>query len=62
MTDNRNRDRKAGESQLCVVIVDGANLCYLDTYIDAPALPLRDAPTQKDPKQEMEDFLDDLLT
>lgn len=44
--DNRNRDRKA------------------DTYIEAPPLPLQDGsvPPQKDRKQEMEDFLDDLLT
>jgi hypothetical protein len=35
-----------------------------DTYIDAPALPPRDDAVSllKDPKQEMEDFLDDLLT
>lgn len=41
-----------------------ANLCYLDTYIEAPPLPLQDGsvPPQKDRKQEMEDFLDDLLT
>jgi len=66
MVTNRSRDRKAGgsqprctPSQWCLYYV-----CFLGTYTDAPALPLPDgsAPPPKDPKQEMEDFLDDLLT
>ena len=31
-------------------------------YQDAPALPLPDGAQPKDQMQEMEDFLDDLLT
>jgi hypothetical protein len=61
--DNRKRVRKAGKWHIQSQSYS-ANLSYLDTYIDAPPLPLPDgsAPPQKNSKQDMEDFLDDLLT
>ena len=64
MIDNGRRGQKAGELSTSLVSFDGANLCHSAVYIDAPALPLQDDSIlpPKDPKREMEDFLDDLLT
>jgi len=56
------RDRKYGSLLILTTALRLLNASYIalgDSYVEAPALPT-DAP-RKEPKEEMEDFLDELL-
>ena len=55
------RERKQGVTNLIKVLYLAELLCR-SVYIEAPPLPSESASPPKDAKEEMQDFLDDLLS
>ncbi|KAF7357123.1 hypothetical protein MSAN_01306400 [Mycena sanguinolenta] len=62
--DLKSRFRAKSEKLRKSAVVPGRERQLGSTYIEAPPLPLADGsqPPPKDPKEAMQDFLDDLLT